>query len=447
MTTPNQVSSVRDWLRGLRHNRSLGHTVARGSSAAFSANVGGALAGVLLQFLLTHHMGAHGYGNYVYVLGWMNAIQLLVKFELDTVAIRFVSTYVGAEQWGLLRGLLRQVRSLSFAGSVVVSVMVALALVLARHRMEEELFLSALVVCVMFPAWTMLTVQFGCLQGFKRLWEATMPLLLLRPVLLLVVVGVVTLGLGRNLESTSALLLNFGAVLVALNLSTFYLRRSLRSVPLAARVYETRLWLGTAAGLLPAALAQQVLGLSTDLLVIGTMLTRDLAGVYGIASQIVILMGYGILAVGAASAPLIADLYSRGDLERLRRLVKMVARVNIAVTLPAVIGVALFGRWVLGLFGPAFEAGYPVLLIFGFGQLISTLGGHAALMLTMTGHQKDASVIIGVSAALNFALSLILTHQFSIVGTALATLIGLGLRSILLVIWAQRRTGVSLMPW
>jgi O-antigen/teichoic acid export membrane protein len=68
-------------------------------------------------------------------------------------------------------------------------------------------------------------------------------------------------------------------------------------------------------------------------------------------------------------------------------------------------------------------------------------------MLTMTGHQKNASVIIGVSAALNFALSLILTHQFGIVGTALATLIGLGLRSILLVIWAQRRTGVSLMPW
>ena len=447
MTAPHQTNTVLDWLRGLRHNSSLGHTIARASSAAFSANVGGALAGVLLQFLLTHHMGGHGYGNYVYVLGWMNAILLLVKFELDTVAIRFVSTYVGTEQWGRLRGLLRQVRGLSFSGSLAVSILAALALVVARDRMEAELFRSGLVVCAMFPAWMMLTVQYGCLQGFKRLWEATMPLLLFRPVLLLIVVAVVTLGLGRSLESTTALLFNLGAVLAALSLSNLYLRRATRSAPAAPPIYETRLWLGTAAGLLPAALAQQVLGLSTDLLVIGTMLTRDLAGVYGIASQIVILMGYGILAVGTASAPQIADLYARSDLVRLRRLVKMVARVNIAVTLPAVIGVALFGRWVLGLFGPAFVAGYPVLLIFGFGQLISTLGGHAALMLTMTGHQKNASVIIGVSAALNFALSLVLTQQFGIVGTALATLLGLGLRTVLLVIWAQRRTRVSLMPW
>ncbi len=447
MTTSNRFGRVRDWLRGLRDNRSLGHTIARGSSAAFSANVGGALAGVLLQFLLTHHMTAHGYGNYVYLLAWMNAIMLVVKFELDTVAIRFVSTYVGSAQWGQLRGLLRQARGLPFAAALTVSLLTAAVLVGVRHRVDEELFRGGLVVCAMFPVWMLLNVQYGCLQGFKRLWEATMPLLLLRPILLLLVVAVVTLGFRRQLTSPTALMLNLGAVFLAVNLSSFYLRRSTRSLPAADPVYDTRVWLGTAAGLLPAALAQQVLGLSTDILVIGTMLSRDLAGVYGIASQIVILMGYGILAVGTASAPQIAELYSRGDRDRLRRLVKMVARVNIAVTVPAVIGVALFGRWVLGLFGPGFVRGYPVLLIFGFGQIISTLGGHAALMLTMTGHEKNASAIIGLSAALNFTFSIILTHQFGIVGTAVATLLGLGVRSVLLVIWAQRRTGVSLMPW
>lgn len=447
MTTPNLAGSVRDWLRGLRHNRSLGHTVARGSSAAFSANVGGALAGVLLQFLLTHHMPGHAYGNYVYVLGWMNAIQLLVKFELDTVAIRFVSTYAGQGQWGLLRGLIRYVRRFASLASLAVAGVVAAGLLLARHRLEPELLYGGLVVCLMLPPWTLLNVQSGCLQGFKRLWEATMPMLLLRPVLLLLVVAVVTMAFGHDLGATAALGLNLGAVLVTLALSLYYLRGSVRATPAAAPVYDKAQWFGTATGLLPAALAQQVLGLSTDLLVIGTMLTRDLAGVYSIASQIVVLMGYGILAVGAASAPMIAELYSRGELVQLRRLVKLIARINIAVTLPAVIGVVFLGRWVLGLFGPAFVAGYPVLLIFGFGQLISTLGGHAALMLTMTGHQRNASVIIGVSAALNLAFSLVLTPQFGIVGTALATLLGLSIRSVLLVIYAQRRTGVSLMPW
>ena len=447
MTTPNLAGSVRDWLRGLRHNRSLGHTVARGSSAAFSANVGGALAGVLLQFLLTHHMAGHGYGNYVYLLGWMNAAQLLVKFELDTVAIRFVSTYVGGEQWGLLHGLLRYVRRFALSFATIVSVLVAVGLLLTRRRLEPELFSSALVVCVMFPPWTLLNVQSGCLQGFKRLWEATMPMLLFRPVLLLAVVAALTLGLGRQLDASTALGFNLAVVVVVLGLSSFYLRESIRATPVAAPAFDQPHWFGTAFGLLPAALAQQVLGLSTDLLVIGTMLTRDLAGVYSIASQIVVLMGYGILAVGAASAPMIADLYSRGDLPQLRRLVKLIARINIAVTLPAVIGVVFLGRWVLGLFGPGFVAGYPVLLIFGFGQLISTMGGHAALMLTMTGHQRHASVIIGLSAALNLAFSIVLTRQFGIVGTAMATLLGLSLRSVLLVIFAQRRTGVSLLPW
>jgi O-antigen/teichoic acid export membrane protein len=114
---------------------------------------------------------------------------------------------------------------------------------------------------------------------------------------------------------------------------------------------------------------------------------------------------------------------------------------------PLGVGVILLGPWLLQIFGPHFASGYPTLVILTISITSAALGGHAGFVLTMTGNERFAARIIIASAVTNLALSILLTRHYGMIGTALATCICTIFRNVLMVWQAQRKVGVSLMPW
>jgi O-antigen/teichoic acid export membrane protein len=105
------------------------------------------------------------------------------------------------------------------------------------------------------------------------------------------------------------------------------------------------------------------------------------------------------------------------------------------------------GRTVLGWFGAGFVAAYPVLVVLCIANFIaSVVGILAGFMLTLTGHQRQAAVIIVGSAAVNLALSLTLTHLFGSVGTATATTTTTLLRSGILAVYVWKLLRVRMVP-
>src|SRR5439155_719392 len=55
----------------------------------------GAVASFVVQVILARALEATRYGVYSYLLAWVNVAVLAGQLELDTVAIRFISTYDG----------------------------------------------------------------------------------------------------------------------------------------------------------------------------------------------------------------------------------------------------------------------------------------------------------------------------------------------------------------
>ena len=78
--------------------------------------------------------------------------------------------------------------------------------------------------------------------------------------------------------------------------------------------------------------------------------------------------------------------------------------------------------------------------------IASLVGILAGFMLTLTGHQRQAAVIVVGSAVVNLALSLTLTHVFGSVGTATATAATTLLRSGVLAIYVWKLLGVRMLP-
>jgi O-antigen/teichoic acid export membrane protein len=95
-----------------------------------------------------------------------------------------------------------------------------------------------------------------------------------------------------------------------------------------------------------------------DLWVLGAFRSRDEVAAYASAARVVQQLLAPLLVMGAVVAPLIAELRSAGDTERLERLLRRAALVDLA---PALIGLAaalLFGGDLLALvFGASYRAG------------------------------------------------------------------------------------------
>ena len=105
---------------------------------------------------------------------------------------------------------------------------------------------------------------------------------------------------------------------------------------------------------------------------------------------------------------------------------RMFMAASALVTLPVLLGLVFFGHHILRLYGPTFDAAYPVLMVLAAASAwVSLVGSLAGFLLTMTDYQREAARIIGASAALNLVLTLILTPMFGMISRSIARLMSL----------------------
>ena len=76
--------------------------------------------------------------------------------------------------------------------------------------------------------------------------------------------------------------------------------------------------------------------------------------------------------------------------------------------------------FVLSMFGDSFTAASGALRILLLGQLVNAATGSVGSLLTMTGHERAAAVVLAVAAAAQIALGLVLIPRLGAEGAALA---------------------------
>lgn len=421
--------------------RGLVDSLARGSLWSLSLNVLGTAISFGNQILLARTLTVAEYGAYLYVLAGMNVALIFGRLEFDVAAVRFIGALTGNAQWAAVRGFLRRSRQIVTASSLGIG---AVGAVLAWWLAPPALVRAYWVACALLPATALVLLHGAYLQGLRRVREAQTPNLLVRPVLLGVGVAAVAWLIGRPIDAAATLAINLGATTVALGVALWFLKGALPvEARTAAPVYETRLWVTTSGGFMLMSVAQLALAQQTDLIVVGSFIGTHLAGLYGAAAQLTALISFGTIAIMFVALPIISDLHARGRRAELQRLVLVLTAGNLAAALPVCIGVVAFGRVALGLYGPAYEGAYGVLLILSATNLISAVVGHlAGFLLTMTGHQKQALVAFVGAGLLNLALTSWMTPTFGAEGAATASAIATVVKSLVLVWWAWKYLGI-----
>jgi O-antigen/teichoic acid export membrane protein len=395
----------------------------RNLSMTFFVNVAGKGMTFVTGVLLARLMGPSNLGVYAMALAVAQLLRLPSALGLPGVVARYVPVYEVEENWGLLRGLLLRAVQLTLSLSVVATITGSIVVWFLNGWLEHEKAVSLWLALAMIPIFDFSVLRSAALQGLRRVVFAQIPDILLRPMLLIVFLGVAwSLTATALFVPVFTLALYLLAVIFSFILGMVLLMRAIPQ-PTWQTVTQTdyRRW---GKSLLPFMLlyTMQLVLSQVDIVMLSLLSTDTAVGLYRVASQGAELMSFTLGIVNVVIQPMIARLHTLGDHARLQQMITHTTRLSVAVTLPLALLLVSFGPWLLStVFGAPYRLSYAPMTILAGGQLFNVAVGSVGLLLFMTGNERDAARAISLAVVLNVALDFALIPDFGTEGAAIAS--------------------------
>ncbi len=401
-------------------SRNLGQ-IFRHSAVFFAGTLFTMAAGYLVKIYVARVLGAELLGLYALGMTLVSLTQLFGTLGLHGTAARYVAVYSAKGNWNALRGLLT--RSVGIVVSL--NLVLCIVLVFGGGWISRNLYHAPDLVQYL-PLFAGLSVLgalnvFYCqvLAGFKEITKRTVITNFVGSPLV-IVLTVVLLALGTGMRGyLSAQIISNVAVVTLLVVVTWKL------TPAAARFSFSALpRLDSEVKSFTAAVfgmnVVDFLGTQADKIILGLFLNARVLGIYVLASTLSAFIPIILQSVNQIFAPVIADLHAQERQDVLQKLFQTLTKWIIALTFPLGCVIIVFALPLMRIFGPDFEAGWPVLVIGALGQLVNCGVGSVGYLLLMSGNQRRLVKVQFAMAGVSVLMNVALIPLLGIVGAALA---------------------------
>lgn len=199
--------------------------------------------------------------------------------------------------------------------------------------------------------------------------------------------------------------------------------------------------------------ASTTMGLSTvihaaeaaiPLIVVGSFSTLEQAGLFRVATAIMVFASLPITMITAMVPAMASSLYQQRDRAQLVRVAAACAALMVVPTLAIAGGLALFGEALLALaFGSDYRAAGPVVALLAGASLVYAMGGISISLLYAARHDAVVTRAFVVSLAVTCAGLVLAARDGSAVAFALAVLGGIAARTAFLIIATVRLVGID----
>jgi len=419
----------------------------RSSKASFVRGSGGTIAiklfgtGGLLVFniLLPRIVGTESYGEYVYIITWINILSMIGLFGLSPTAIKFIAEYSEAKRYDLLVGFIKSSFGLALLFSTIITILAGLFLGALHYWGKFSLYRAFPTGLLLIPAFSLLNLLLFQIRGFKSPVVAETLFTLIRPALLCT--GVIAYFWWAEFPSSaeSVLWIELCVVCILTVTSLAIVNRNLPVSLLShGALYETSHWLKVALPLLLMS-GYATINARADIVILGFFNNSFDVGIYNAAVKISALIPFGLGPINNVVSPYISSHFFMNQKIELQAIVRLAASGILLIGFPVALCVVLFPGKLLSIFGPDFTVASKALVVLAFGQLVGCLCGSVVFILSMTGNQKYASKAMGAGALLNIVLNFALIPKYGIVGAATATAIATVFWNLLMLLAVIKR--------
>src|SRR5712691_8370454 len=408
------------------------------AGAAGLQSLGSTIGSVLRyvgNFLIQYGFGPGGYGLYTLSLSLVSLISATFNLGLDDAMVRYVAIYRGKQQPKSLRGLLIFCTTLAglagIAGALLLlfftPTLVTHWITLKQHHVADKDLLNRAIALLqlmapLIPLMTMQVMWFAGLRGFKAFKWRVLTTGILQPSLQIALLALVLIFFRTKDGITAVAVALFISTMFNTVLNLYFLFRQVERVATSEpEHYEVREWLTFASFNFLTTIIDTVLD-SIDTILLAAFGVSEVAiGQYGAAIRLGNFIAMPLLSINNVFAPTIAELLSKGELQKLESMFKLMTRWSVMFSLPIFLMMVLFAPYLLALPGPGFVAAWPLLVAFSVGSMINAGTGAVGYMLLMTGYQRLSFLNSLVAVVVNIVFGILLTPRYGAMGTAIST--------------------------
>jgi len=410
-----------------------------GAAGAASLMGLGSIIGSILKyvsaFIIQYGFGPGGYGLYTLSLSLVNLIAATFNLGLDDAMVRYVAIYRGKQQPKSLRGLLIFCTTLAglagIAGALLLlfftPTLVTHWITLKQHSVANKDLLNRAIALLqlmapLIPLMTMQVMWFAGLRGFKAFKWRVLTTGILQPSLQIILLALVLIFFRTKDGITAVAVALFISTMFNTVLNLYFLFRQVERVATSEpEHYEVREWLTFASFNFLTTIIDTVLDSIDTILLAAFGVTEVAIGQYGAAIRLGNFIAMPLLSINNVFAPTIAELHSKGEMQKLESMFKLMTRWSVMFSLPIFLIMVLFAPYLLALPGPGFVAAWPLLVAFSVGSMINAGTGAVGYMLLMTGYQRLSFLNSLVAVVVNIVLGIQLTPRYGAMGTAIST--------------------------
>jgi len=154
-------------------------------------------------------------------------------------------------------------------------------------------------------------------------------------------------------------------------------------------------------------------------------------GIYGAAFRTAFLIPISLESVNAIFAPIISELYSKKEIQKLENLFKVATKWIFTISFPLFLYLVFYAESILRIWGKEYAIGSICLVILCVGQLINCSVGSVGYIITMIGRSKINLANIAAILLFNIIMNIILIPKYGIIGAAISVTASLVLINII----------------
>ena len=407
----------------------------------FILKIGAAILGFLNGVFLARLLGTREFGIYSVMMSTTILASTIAALGFPTLITRQSATYVVQQQWGMFKGLvIKSVQWVMLASLIVIA---AVAIFTWGGGLTAEIHLVAvLMVLALIPIMALSQLRAAILRGLHFVILADVPELMLRPLVLLILLGA-SLLLMPQVDSTQAYLMNFGAMSVAFLVGVLFLHQHLpRDVITAQAEVQGSQWFVASLPLFGIVLAGTVES-QIGIYILAYRASVEQVGLLQVANQMVAVVVMGLSAVNMFLLPRIAAAWAKEDRVAIQKLATDAVRLSTLIALISCVILFILAEPLLQLFGSSYQIAAPALRILVIGQLINATAGSCGLILTMTGQQNIVLRSLFIALITNGIAAWVLTPECGAAGAAVSSTLGMVIWNGLMIIATIHRLGVN----
>ncbi|UCD34133.1 MAG: flippase [Nitrospiraceae bacterium] len=414
---------------------------ARGGAVAFLLKISNTGLGFLNQVILARILGAGGLGEVILAITVVRISSQIAKFGMEETMMKFIPLYLDGGDESRIKGTVSFVLRFCLLFSLAFMIMVFLSsrfISLTIFHSEGLLKLLPVIV-IALPAWVLRDVAGGVLRGYRDAFRALLPEALVSPLVKITIFLLLTL---KGVSPLYAVVAFVTGEIISCAAALHFLRAKLHMLRHIQGHCDRRKVLEVAYTIIFTGMSV-LLYTQADIWILGMFTDAETVGIYGIASKLVLLVYFPMMAFSAIVPSVISSVHASGNHAELQEVVRESTRWILSLAMPIILLLLLEGETILRIFfGPEFAVGYPVVVILIAGQLIKAGAGLIGMILQMTGEHRVYMKVNIFWGLLNILLNVLLVPRYGMIGAAAATALCLVMVDIICIVIIQRRLAI-----